>query len=203
MIELVNVSKIYGNNHVIRDMSYVFKKGSSTKIVGDNGSGKSVLLKLIAGYARPTSGEIYINGKLLKRDLEFVEDAGLFINSPEFLDHLTGMENLMFLADFRKIADEASILELAKRLRFDEDIFKKYKTFSLGMKQKMRLIQAFMDKPSILLLDEPMDNLDKSSKVVVAELLNEFTSDENNTLIFVSHNDEDSIKTTDYLTIEN
>ncbi len=191
MIKLFHVKKSYKELVLFKDLNITFDK-PKTKIKGLNGSGKSVLLKMIVGYSRPDSGTIYVDDKEIHKDLEFLPDAGVSINAPEFIKAWSGMENLRYLAKIRGIANDARILELALKLGLDNDLKKKYKTYSLGMRQKMRLIQALMDEPKYLILDEPFDALDSAMKKEAMDLLKEYMTAHSGTqLIYTSHQDSD------------
>lgn len=192
MIKLEKVSKTYGENVIFKDVSYTFTQ-QKTKIKGDNGVGKSVLLKLIVGYSLPDCGYIfYAEDRQLRKEADFLEDAGISINAPEFMKNWTGLENLLYLAEIRHKADENKILELAEVLGLKDSLSKKYKTYSLGMKQKMRLIQAIMDEPRYLILDEPFDALDDKAKRIVKTFIEQYLqTDKRRMLIYTSHSEED------------
>lgn len=147
-------------------------------------------MKLIVGYSTPTKGMVKVAGKIIGVDQDFIPDAGVFINSPDFIKSWTGAENLLYLANIRKVANEKKIRFLASQLNLEKDLNKKYKYYSLGMKQKLRIIQALMDEPTYLILDEPFDALDKNSRENVLDLLDNYLSeDAQRILIFSSHND--------------
>lgn len=188
MIELKNVNKKYKNIILFKNINLIIPSNKKILIKGINGSGKSVFLKLLVGYSNVDSGKIIIDGLTLKEDTDFIQNAGVFINAPEFIKDLTGLENLEYLAKIRKVADREKILDYAQKLNFKNEILKKYKTYSLGMKQKMRFIQAVMDQPKYLILDEPFDALDNKSQLQIIDILNEYIKIKNNTLIFTSHN---------------
>ncbi len=191
MIKIEQVTKSFKGIEVFNNISLNIEDGQKVYIKGVNGSGKSVLLKLIVGYSKPSSGSVIVDGVTIGKDRDFIENAGISINAPEFIKNDTGIENLLELARIRKVAKECDIRDLAKLLEFDIDINKKYATYSLGMKQKMRIIQAIMDKPKYLILDEPFDALDKHIRKEVVELLEQYMKDDpTRTLIFTSHNDE-------------
>ena len=191
MIKIEQVTKSFKGIEVFNNISLNIEDGQKVYIKGVNGSGKSVLLKLIVGYSKPNSGSVIVDGVTIGKDRDFIENAGISINAPEFIKNDTGIENLLELARIRKVAKECDIRDLAKLLEFDTDINKKYATYSLGMKQKMRIIQAIMDKPKYLILDEPFDALDKHIRKEVVELLEQYMKDDpTRTLIFTSHNDE-------------
>ena len=188
MIKLENISKAYKDITLFNGVNAEFESGSRIAIKGVNGSGKSVLLKMVCGYAKPDSGRILIDGQELGKGQDFIRNAGISINSPEFIDSMSGMDNLLYLIDIHKIATIEDVLALAERLRLD-GLNKKYKTYSLGMRQKMRLIQALVEKPDYMILDEPFDALDDTSRETAKQVLEEYS--ENKTLIFTSHNQED------------
>lgn len=188
MIKLENISKAYKDITLFNGVNAEFESGTRIAIKGVNGSGKSVLLKMVCGYAKPDSGRILIDGQELGKGQDFIRNAGISINSPEFIDSMSGMDNLLYLIDIQKKATKADVLALAERLRLD-GLNKKYKTYSLGMRQKMRLIQALVEKPDYMILDEPFDALDDTSRETAKQVLEEYS--ENKTLIFTSHNQED------------
>ncbi len=187
MIEIKNVTKRYGKRLIFDDINATFENGKKIWIKGVNGSGKSVLLKMIAGYAFCDQGTITVDGKVIGKDVDFIPDAGIFINAPEFIGNDTGMDNLMELAKIRHVASQQDIEKLAEALGLKE-LDQKYRTYSLGMRQKMRLIQALMDKPRYLILDEPFDALDATARIKATDLLNEFMmKDKDRTMIYASH----------------
>ena len=188
MIKLENISKAYKDITLFNGVNAEFESGSRIAIKGVNGSGKSVLLKMVCGYAKPDRGRILIDGQELGKGQDFIRNAGISINSPEFIDSMSGMDNLLYLIDIQKKATKADVLALAERLRLD-GLNKKYKTYSLGMRQKMRLIQALVEKPDYMIVDEPFDALDDTSRDTAKQVLEEYS--ENKTLIFTSHNQED------------
>ena len=189
MIKVINVSKSYKNLCLFKDVNVKFNMGKKILISGINGSGKSVFLKLLVGYEKPDKGKIIIDEFQIGKNKDFIPNSGVSINAPEFIGNLTGMENLLYLANIRKIAKKGYIVSLAQKFDFVEDLNKKYNTYSLGMKQKLRIIQALMDKPRYLILDEPFDALDQESKENTMKLLNEFTN-KDTILVFTSHEKE-------------
>ena len=153
MIEIKGICKKY-NNTLFDQADAVINSGQKTYIRGINGSGKSVLLKMMVGYYKPDSGEIVADGYTVGKDGDFLRDAGISINAPQFVPGLTGMENLLELAAIRKTAGKDDILVLAERLSLAQDLDKKYRLYSMGMQQKLRVIQALMEHPRYLILDE-------------------------------------------------
>ena len=196
LIEMKGVYKAYKKVSVIKDVSVNFVIGKSYGIMGYNGSGKSVILKLIAGYAFADSGEILINGKILKKDMDFIQNAGIVINAPEFINSMSGLKNLMYLAEIKQIIDLSDIENILKKIGLYDARFKKVSTYSQGMKQRLRLAQALMEYPEILLLDEPMNALDKEGITLVKGILKEHVQ-QGKTLIFTSHQREDFLDLAD------
>lgn len=194
MIKLENVYKKYGNNVIFENLSIVFDE-QKNKIKGENGVGKSVLLKMIVGYSVPDKGDVFYNQtKKLRKDSDFIENAGVSINAPEFMKNWTGMENLTYLLNVSKKCSKERLNELIEIFSLENDINKKVKTYSLGMKQKMRIIQSLMDSPKYLILDEPFDALDKQSKETAKNYLNKYLKeDSSRILIYTSHSEEDDV----------
>ena len=189
-ITLSHVSKAYKKQEVIRDLSVSFEKGKRYGIMGYNGSGKSVLLKLIVGFAAADTGEIRIGEQILGKDMDFIPRAGVVINAPEFMNGLSGRDNLRFLAEIRGEIGEGEIDEIMKTMGLFEARKKRVGQYSMGMRQRLRLAQALMEQPDILILDEPMNALDKEGIALVKKILNEYMNEER-ILIFTSHNKED------------
>ncbi len=196
VIQIKNVSKSYKQTPVIQNISLDIESGKSYGIMGYNGSGKSVLLKLITGYAFADSGEIVINGKVLKKEIDFIENAGVVINAPEFIGGMSAYKNLKYLAEIKNQIGETEILKTLKKFNLFEARNKRVSTFSQGMKQRLRLAQALMESPEILILDEPMNALDKEGIALVKQILKEHLA-QGKTLIFTSHNKEDFLELAD------
>lgn len=194
MIKLENVYKKYGNNVIFENLSIVFDE-QKNKIKGENGVGKSVLLKMIVGYSVPDKGDVFYNQtKKLRTDSDFIENAGVSINAPEFMKNWTGMENLTYLSNVNKKCSKERLHELIEIFSLENDINKKVKNYSLGMKQKMRIIQSLLDSPKYLILDEPFDALDKQSKEIAKNYLNTYLKeDPSRILIYTSHSEEDDV----------
>jgi len=202
MIELLNVNKKFKENVIFSNLNVAFPSGKIIMLKGPNGSGKSVLLRLIVGYSKPDSGTIKVDQTVIGKDTDFIPNAGVSIDAPEFISEFTGMENMEYLARIRKIASKQDILSYAVKLGMENEMYKKYKTYSLGMKQKLRLIQALMDKPQYLILDEPFDALDDNGVNMVMKTLDEYCT-EDTTLIITNHINEFDSFADDIYIIEN
>jgi ABC-2 type transport system ATP-binding protein len=190
MIRLENMTKKYRHLTVFDHLNITFEPNIPIHIKGTNGCGKSVLLKLITGYSLPDEGFVSVDGIRIGIDRDFLPDAGVVINSPEFIRNLSGLDNLLDLASIRKICTKEKIVSLAKEFHFETELTKKYKTYSTGMKQKMRLIQALMEDPRYLILDEPFDGLDLASKKILKKKLENYLKKSGNTLIYTNHEDD-------------
>ena len=190
MICVNNGTKSFKNQEVLSNINIVFESGKIYGIVGYNGSGKSVLLKCICGFLTLDSGEIEINGKKLKKDIDMIQDAGVIIEEPAFLKEYSGKRNLEFLYSIRNKLNPEVISKAMRLVGLDENSKKKVKNYSLGMKQRLAIAQAIMENPKILLLDEPMNGLDKNGVQYRRELLLDLKK-QDKTIVLVSHNQED------------
>ena len=204
MIRLEHVAKAYKNHVIFRDLSLDIPTGASVAVTGYNGSGKSVLLKLITGFSRPDSGTITVDGKVIGKDIDFIQNAGVFINAPQFMNSATGYENLMMLAEINHIIAKEQVLQILARVKLTEAKDKKVRTYSQGMIQRLRIAQAVMEKPDILIMDEPLNALDRDGIDIAHSIFQEYIDDPSKTLLFASHNAEE-IKTfaTSVLHVEN
>jgi ABC-2 type transport system ATP-binding protein len=190
IITVENATKRFKDKAVFQNVSLQMESGNSYGFIGYNGCGKSVLLKSICGFSRLSSGKITLSGKIIGKDIDFIENAGVIIETPAFMEHLSGMENLLMIAQIRKIIDKPRIEETLKLLGLFEDRNKAVKKYSLGMKQKLRIAQAIMENPKILILDEPTNGLDKDSVMLLRDYLVNFVKN-GGLLILTSHNKED------------
>lgn len=204
MIRLEHVAKAYKNHVIFRDLSLDIPTGASVAVTGYNGSGKSVLLKLITGFSRPDSGTITVDGNVIGKDVDFIQNAGVFINAPQFMNSATGYENLMMLAEINRKIGKEQVLQILDRVKLTEAKDKKVRTYSQGMIQRLRIAQAVMEKPDILIMDEPLNALDRDGIDIARSIFQEYIDDPSKTLLFASHNAEE-IKTfaTSVLHVEN
>lgn len=190
MIEVQNVNKSFGEEHVLIDVSHNFETGKIHGIVGNNGSGKTVLMKCICGFLKPDSGTIFVNHKQVGRDTDFPEDIGIIIETPGFLPHLSGTQNLKILASLKKKANDHTIRAVLEQVGLDPDMKKPVGKYSLGMRQRLGFAQALMEDPSLLILDEPFNGLDKYGVVHIRNVIKGLRT-EGKTVILASHNQED------------
>ena len=173
IIDIKNVTKKYGTNIVLNDVTVSFEKGKIHGLVGRNGSGKTMLMKCICGFVTPSSGEILINGIKVDRNSKALDNIGAIIENPGFLGNYSAYNNLKFLAAINKKAGKDKIRETIKLVGLDPDNKKHVGKYSLGMKQRLGLAQALMEDPDILLLDEPTNGLDVKNIAKLTALLRE------------------------------
>lgn len=196
-VEVINLCKTINSQYILNNINMNFKKGNIYSIVGSNGSGKSMLLKSIAGLILPDKGKIKIYGKELKRG-EFSQKIGLLLDSPGLLPQYSALKNLKILASINNQISTREIKDFLIKLGLDPDDNRPVKKYSLGMKQKVGIVQALMENPEIIILDEPMNGLDESSVEIVRNLLFDLKK-ENKTIIITSHNKEDIELLSDYI----
>ena len=171
MITLKNVSKTLGKHLVLDNINYTFENGMVYGLCGHNGSGKTMLLRAIAGLIVPDDGEIIIDGEKLHRDISFPPNAGIVIESMELLPKYNAFDNLRLLADIKKIASDEDIRKSLERVGLNSDL--KVKKFSLGMKQRLNVAQAIFEKQNIILLDEPSNALDNDGVQLIYSIIKE------------------------------
>lgn len=195
MITLDNVCKKIGNNIVLNNINLTLSPGKIYGFQGNNGCGKTLLFKMICGFSSPSNGRIFINNKEIGKDIDFPEHCGVIIETPGFIERFSGYKNLKLLSSINNLIDNKRIIELMELFNLDPESNKKVKNYSLGMKQKLGLIQAIMEYPKILILDEPMNALDEKSVLKTRKLLKSIKDD--CTILISSHNKEDIIELCD------
>ena len=157
------------------DINLSLKGGRIYGLVGKNGSGKTMLIRTISGLVKPTSGEIIYNDKRLYNDIDFIDKLGIVIENISLYPHLTGFENLKKLAGINNLIDDEKIRKTISKIGLDPYDNRKVSQYSLGMKQKIVLAQAFMEDPEVLLLDEPTNGLDTDSVELMYRMCRERT----------------------------
>lgn len=170
-IEIKNMSKKFKNNIVLNNVNLVFEDGKIYGLSGRNGSGKSVLLKIICGIYAPTTGEILFDGKNYNANNMFVPNLRALIEKPNFFPDLTGFENLKILARIQNKISDNEIIKALEDVNLIEEKDKKFSEYSLGMKQKLGIAQALMEDPKIILLDEPFNGVEEQSVSKISNIL--------------------------------
>ena len=189
-IRVNGISKHFGDECVLKKVTHDFERGKIHGIVGNNGSGKTVLMKCICGFLIPDEGEVTVDGKHVGKEVDFPGDLGAIIETPGFLPHASGRKNLEILASLNKKIGVKEIEEAIARVGLDPRLKKPVGKYSLGMRQRLGIAQAIMEDPSLLILDEPFNGLDKNSVAEMRKLIKELKS-EGKTILLASHNQID------------
>lgn len=190
VIEVKNAVKRWGKNTVLKSVNLEVNNSEIVGIIGHNGSGKTVLMKCICGFITPDSGEITVSGKRLGKDIDIPKNIGLIIETPGFLPNFSGFSNLWQLAKIRGKISKDDVRAVMKKVGLDPNEKKHVGKYSLGMRQRLGIAQAIMENPDILILDEPMNGLDKKGVEDMRELLLQLKS-EGKAMIVASHNSVD------------
>ena len=190
MIEVQKVSLQIKKAKILENVDFTCQKGQICGVVGRNGSGKTMLMKCICGFVKPTSGEIQVDGQVIGKDIDFIPNAGIIIETPGFIPNYSGYKNLQLLASIQNRIDKTRIREVMQMVGLDPDMKRCVKKYSLGMRQRLGLAQAIMEDPSLIILDEPFNGLDKHG---VEEMREYFLSlkKKGKTILLTSHNTED------------
>ncbi|MCI9492376.1 MAG: ATP-binding cassette domain-containing protein [Lachnospiraceae bacterium] len=189
-IEINHVTKKFGDDVILHDININMEQGKVYGISGNNGSGKTVLMKCICGFLPVTEGVIRVGGKIIGAEVDFPESVGVIIETPGFLTNLTGMRNLEILAGLQGKISKNEIREAICKAGLDPGLKKSVAKYSLGMRQRLGIAQAIMEDPEFLILDEPFNGLDKHGVEDIRNLLLGLKKD-GKTIILASHNSED------------
>lgn len=190
VIQVDKVSRYFGEDCVLKEAELTLYEGQVCGIVGNNGSGKTVLMKCICGFLPVTSGIIRVRGKEIGREVDFPESLGVIIESPGFLTDLTGFRNLEILAFMNRRITPVQIRLIMKKVGLDPDMKKSVAKYSLGMRQRLGIAQAIMEEPELLVLDEPFNGLDKQGVEDMRKILLELKA-QGKTILLASHNEDD------------
>lgn len=190
VVEVYEVEKSYGEQKVLDKVNLKLYKGNIYGLVGRNGSGKTVLMKCILGLTRPDRGKIFVHGQEIGRDREFASDTGFLIETPGFFNSWSGYENLRYFMNIRNKADPGRLKECLKMVGLETAGEKKVGKYSMGMRQRLGIAQALMERPGLLILDEPMNGLDNHGVEKIRDMLMDLR-DRGITILLASHNRED------------
>ena len=188
MVEVLNAVKKFKETVALNNVTVRFETGKIHGIIGRNGSGKTVLFKCICGFMQLTSGSILVDGRPVRPGT--AQEIGIIIEEPGFIGSLSGYQNLKLLASIRRKISDAEIRQALERVGLDPNLKKRVSKYSLGMKQRLGIAQAIMEKPKLLILDEPMNGLDKRGVLEIRRVLKELNG-EGATIILSSHYAED------------
>ncbi len=190
IISVETVSLTIGAAHILRDVSIQFEEGLIHGIVGRNGSGKTMLMKCICGFIRPTTGRILVDGRQVGRDVDFPPDLGLLIETPGFVPYYSGLKNLALLAAINRRVSKERLSACIEQLGLGDAKDKRVSKYSMGMRQRLGIAQAIMEDPKLLILDEPLNGLDEQGVQDIRALLLELKR-QGKTVLLSSHNGED------------
>ena len=190
IIEIKELDLSIKKTEILKKVSVSFEQGKIHGLIGRNGSGKTMLMKCICGFIRPTSGTICVNGRQVGRDCDFPENIGIIIETPGFIPYYSGFMNLKLIADLNKKADTEQIKRAMSQVGLDPTLKRHVVKYSLGMRQRLGLAQAIMENPEILILDEPMNGLDKEGVEDMRKYLLDFKT-QGKTILIASHSSED------------
>lgn len=189
-IEVINIYKSFGKERVLQGVSFCIPAGRIYGVVGNNGSGKTVLMKCICGFMKCDRGKIFVDGRQVGKEMDFPDRLGIIIETPGFIPNLTGYKNLKILAALKGRIGKKEIREVMERVGLDPGMKKTVAKYSLGMRQRLGIAQAIMEDPDVLILDEPFNGLDRYGVVEIRALLKDLKAD-GKSILLASHNAQD------------
>lgn len=189
-IKVQNVTKKYKEYTVVNNVDLTIERGSMAGLIGRNGSGKTILMKMICGLIAPTSGSIFVNKKRVGYDCDIPENIGVIIETPGFLPNFSAYQNLMQLAKINHKIGKNEVRDAIKKVGLNPDDKKHVGKYSLGMRQRLGLAQAIMEDPELLILDEPMNGLDRNGVIEIRGYLLGLKNS-GKTILITSHSAED------------
>lgn len=190
MIQVKDVSLTLNKRQILKDVSLELEPEKIYGLVGNNGSGKTMLMKCICGFIHPDTGTIEADGVVIGKNTDYLPDAGIIIETPGFIPYYSGLKNLKVLAGIKNQITVKDMREAMELVGLDPDLKLSVKKYSLGMRQRLGLAQAVMEDPSRLILDEPMNGLDKHGTAEIRELLLHLRK-QGKTILIASHMSED------------
>lgn len=199
-IKMEQFKKVISGNLILDDISLEFSSGHIYGLIGKNGSGKTMLMRAIAGLISPTSGTVKINDKILGKDISFPESIGILIENPGFISGYSGFKNLKFLAQIKNEIGDDTIRNTLSLVGLDPDDKRSFRKFSLGMKQKLGIAAAIMENPDIVIFDEPFNALDEETSKIIEQIILSMRSNER--IIILACHDKDEIESLCDITIK-
>ena len=190
IISVKAVDLTIGKTDILKQINVKFEEGKIHGLIGRNGSGKTMLMKCICGFIKPTKCEITVDGKRVGKDVDFPKDMGIIIETPGFIPYYSGYKNLKLLAGLNNKISKEQVRESMEKVGLDPDLKRHVKKYSLGMRQRLGLAQAIMENPKILILDEPFNGLDKDGVKEMREYLLSY-KEQGKTILICSHSAED------------
>ncbi len=190
IINVENVGLVLSKNQILKNINVSFEQGLIHGLIGRNGSGKTMLMKCICGFIKPTEGKITVDGKVVGDDVDFPKDMGIIIETPGFIPYYSGYKNLKLIAGLNNKIKKDEIKATMVKVGLDPNLKRHVRKYSLGMRQRLGLAQAIMENPKILVLDEPFNGLDKDGVKDMREYLLEY-KEQGKTILICSHSAED------------
>lgn len=191
VVRLEDYCKSFKSAEVLKNINLTLESGKVIGLKGKNGSGKTMLMRAISGLILPTSGKVYINDKELGRQISFPPSIGILIENPSFISNYTGFKNLKILASIQNRISDDEIRDAIRKVGLDPDDKRTFKKYSLGMKQRLGIAAAIMERPDIVILDEPINSLDEAGAGLIKGLLDELKA--NGSLIIIACHDTEEL----------
>ena len=191
VVRLEDYCKSFKSAEVLKNINLTLESGKVIGLKGKNGSGKTMLMRAISGLILPTSGKVYINDKELGRHISFPPSIGILIENPSFISNYTGLKNLKILASIQNRISDDEIRDAIRKVGLDPDDKRTFKKYSLGMKQRLGIAAAIMERPDIVILDEPINALDEAGAGLIKGLLDELKA--NGSLIIIACHDTEEL----------
>lgn len=191
VVRLEDYCKSFKSAEVLKNTNLTLESGKVIGLKGKNGSGKTMLMRAISGLILPTSGKVYINDKELGRQISFPPSIGILIENPSFISNYTGFKNLKILASIQNRISDDEIRDAIRKVGLDPDDKRTFKKYSLGMKQRLGIAAAIMERPDIVILDEPINALDEAGAGLIKGLLDELKA--NGSLIIIACHDTEEL----------
>lgn len=191
VVRLEDYCKSFKSAEVLKNINLTLESGKVIGLKGKNGSGKTMLMRDISGLILPTSGKVYINDKELGRQISFPPSIGILIENPSFISNYTGFKNLKILASIQNRISDDEIRDAIRKVGLDPDDKRTFKKYSLGMKQRLGIAAAIMERPDIVILDEPINALDEAGAGLIKGLLDELKA--NGSLIIIACHDTEEL----------
>ena len=191
VVRLEDYCKSFKSAELLKNINLTLESGKVIGLKGKNGSGKTMLMRAISGLILPTSGKVYINDKELGRHISFPPSIGILIENPSFISNYTGFKNLKILASIQNRISDDEIRDAIRKVGLDPDDRRTFKKYSLGMKQRLGIAAAIMERPDIVILDEPINALDEAGAGLIKGLLDELKA--NGSLIIIACHDTEEL----------
>lgn len=187
-LECKNLSKKFGERYAVKNVSFEILEGEIFGLIGQNGAGKTTIIRMITGLAKPTTGEVFICGNSVQKNFEkAIVNVGGIIENPELYGYMSGMDNLRYYASLYGNISQSKIDEIIKLVGMERRIFDKVQTYSLGMKQRIGIAQALLHSPKLLILDEPTNGLDPNGIREMRQFLKTLARKEKISILISSH----------------